>query len=249
MADLAFAPEASPLPGLSQTARVADTFLAPSKTFTDVLRSASWWLPFLLVLCSSYLLTAAIQQKVGWAQLAQNEIHANPKAEAKLASLSPEQVAQQSTVAQGIMKGAFYAAPLTNFLFLAVMAAVLWGTINFGFGGSATFPRVLAVAAYAGLPLAIKNVLAAVLLYAGRSPDSFTMDTCLGSNLGYYLETPSALKTLLTSFDLFSIWLAVLLSLGLAIVAHRKRSAGFYAVFGWWVLLILIRTGWAAVSS
>ena len=30
---------------LSQTERVVDTFLAPTKTFADVLRSASWWLP------------------------------------------------------------------------------------------------------------------------------------------------------------------------------------------------------------
>ncbi len=249
MADVAFAPELLPLSGLSQTARVVDTFVAPSKTFADVLRSASWWLPFLLVLLSSYTLTVAIQQKVGWAQLVQNEIHANPKAEAKLATLPPEQVAQQSTVTQAIMKGAFYAAPLTNLLLLVVMAAVLWGTINFGFGGMATFSRVLCVAAYAGLPLAIKNLLAAALLFAGRSPDSFTMDTCLGSNPGYYLETPGALKTLLTSIDMFSIWLAVLLSIGLAVVAHRKRSAGYFAVFGWWVLILLIRTGWAAVSS
>ena len=35
--------------GLSQVERVVDTFVAPSKTFTDILRSTSWWLPFLLL--------------------------------------------------------------------------------------------------------------------------------------------------------------------------------------------------------
>ena len=34
--------------GLSQVERVVDTFVAPSKTFTDILRSTTWWLPFLL---------------------------------------------------------------------------------------------------------------------------------------------------------------------------------------------------------
>jgi hypothetical protein len=33
-------------PGLSQVERVVDTFVASSKTFTDILRSTSWWLPF-----------------------------------------------------------------------------------------------------------------------------------------------------------------------------------------------------------
>ena len=36
-------------PGLSQMERVVDTFVAPKKTFTDILRSTSWWLPFLLM--------------------------------------------------------------------------------------------------------------------------------------------------------------------------------------------------------
>ena len=30
--------------GLSEVERVVDTFIAPTKTFTDILRSASWWL-------------------------------------------------------------------------------------------------------------------------------------------------------------------------------------------------------------
>ena len=34
--------------GLSQVERVVDTFVAPSKTFADILRSTSWWLPFLI---------------------------------------------------------------------------------------------------------------------------------------------------------------------------------------------------------
>lgn len=37
--------EAAPL---SEPARVLNTFFAPSKTFTDLRRSASWWLPFLI---------------------------------------------------------------------------------------------------------------------------------------------------------------------------------------------------------
>ncbi len=47
MADAVAQPDASAAP-LSEIARVIDTFSAPSKTFTDVKRSASWWLPFLI---------------------------------------------------------------------------------------------------------------------------------------------------------------------------------------------------------
>ena len=34
---------------LSQAARIVDTFIAPSKTLTDLGRNPSWWVPWLLV--------------------------------------------------------------------------------------------------------------------------------------------------------------------------------------------------------
>lgn len=234
---------------LSQTERVADTFVAPSKTFTDVMRSATWWVPFLIIVLGAYILTASIQQKVGWSQLAQNEIRSNPKAAEKTAELTPEQAAMQQRTMRYSFMGGFYAAPLVDLASLAFMAVILWPTINFAFGGSATYGRVLCVTMYASLPGVIKTILAAILLYAGRSPDSFTTDTMVGSNLGYYIESPGPLKTLLTSFDLFSIWTAVLLGLGLAIVGRTKKNSGYIAVFGWWAVIVLFRTAMAAVNS
>jgi hypothetical protein len=32
-------------------------------------------------------------------------------------------------------------------------------------------------------------------------------------------------------------------------VAGVKRSSGYIAVFGWWVLIVLITVGWAAAFS
>ncbi|MGB7554313.1 MAG: hypothetical protein WBM04_08060 [Candidatus Korobacteraceae bacterium] len=36
-------------PPLSQAERVVDTFVAPSKTFTDIRRNATWWVPWVLI--------------------------------------------------------------------------------------------------------------------------------------------------------------------------------------------------------
>ncbi len=197
----------------------------------------------------AYTLTGAIQSKVGWQQLVENEIHANPKLADRLASVPAEQAATQQKFMRGTFQGSFYAAPLFNLGIVALAALILWATINFGFGGSATYGRVFCVGMYAALPGVISALLAAVMLFAGRSPDSFTTQTMLGSNPGYYIETPGALKTLLTSIDLFQLWTAVLMGLGLAIVARTKRSAGLIAVFGWYLLITVVRTAMAAVNS
>ncbi len=39
----------TPEPALSEGARIINTFIAPSKTFTDLRRNASWWGPWLLI--------------------------------------------------------------------------------------------------------------------------------------------------------------------------------------------------------
>ena len=234
---------------LSQTERVVDTFVAPSKTFTDVLRSRSWWLPFLLIAIAGYIFTATVQTKVGWQQLVENEIHANPKLSDQMSSLPADQLASREKIMAYSFRGGFYAGPLFNLAFVALAALILWPTINFGFGGSATYGRVFCVGMYAALPGLVSGLLAAIMLWAGRSPETFTTATLLGSNPGYYIDTPGALKTFLTSLDLFTIWTLVLLGMGLSIVAHTKRSAGYIAVFGWFVVIVLFRTALAAINT
>ncbi len=243
--------EALPVEGtsLSQMERVIDAYIAPSKTFTDIFRSRSWWLPFLLIVLAGYLLTATVQTKVGWQQLVENEIHANPKLSDQMGALPADQLATRERIMQYSFRGGFYAGPLFNLAFVAFAALILWPTINFGFGGSATYGRVFCVGMYAALPGILSAVLAAVMLWAGRSPETFTTTSLLGSNPGYYINTPGALKTLLTSLDVFTLWTLALLGMGLSIVARTKRSAGYLAVFGWFIVIVLFRTALAAVNS
>lgn len=143
MSELSVADETA---GLSQAQRLGNTVAAPSRTFTDVLRNTSWWLPFVILVACSYLLTAAIAQRVGWAQLVQNEIQANPTLSERLATLPPEQQQRQQHIMQLSFQGGFYAGPLFTLVFVGGTALVLWGTINFVFGGSATFGRTFCMA-------------------------------------------------------------------------------------------------------
>jgi len=39
----------------------------------------------------------------------------------------------------------------------------------------------------------------------------------------------------------------IVLGIGLAIVARTKRSSGLIAVFGWWFLIVIIKTAFAAI--
>ena len=253
MNDMGVQSVAEPAPGLTQWQRVADTFTAPSKTFEDIKRgNKSWWLPILISLAFAYLLFAGITMKIGWAQVAENAIHLNPKAEAKLNQAPEEQRATSLKFTQYAMEGAFAASPVLVLFFAAVVSLVMWGTINFVFGGKATFPEIFAVWMYAGLPGIIKALLGTIVIFSGLAPESFNLTNFAPTSVGAFLnptDTNAALYKLATSLDITTIWFLVLLGMGIATVAGVKRSSGYIAVFGWWALVVLVGVGWTAAFS
>ena len=64
--------------GLSQTSRIIDTFIAPSKTFTDINRSPSWWLPWVLMSISRGV-SWSVDPKIGFQKSSRKQINRTPK--------------------------------------------------------------------------------------------------------------------------------------------------------------------------
>ena len=84
MAASAVVPPQEPAP-LSEAQRLVDTFIAPSKTFTDFRRNASWWAPFLIIAVVSLSFIYVVDQKVGFRKVVENQIQLQPKRAAQLA--------------------------------------------------------------------------------------------------------------------------------------------------------------------
>ncbi len=253
MTDLDVQSAAGQAPGLTQWQRLVDVFTAPSKTFEDIKRgNKSWWLPFLLFVVIGTALWFTVSSKVTWETVADNGLRMSPKQAERLESLPADQQATQKRIAAAVQKYLWLCAPIAVLVMDLIAAAVLLATINFGFGGRATFGKVLAVVWYAGLPGLIKLLIGLIGLFAGVAPESFFPSNPAGTNIGYYLspvDTNKILYTLAVGIDPITIWSLVLTGIGLAIVAGKKRSDGYIAVFGWWALLLITSAGFSAAFS
>jgi hypothetical protein len=252
MSDLEVQPVAEQTPGLSQWQRVSNTFTAPSKTFADIKRgNKSWWMPFIIFTLMGYVLFGAVVSRIGMRQVVENQIHLNPKQEENL-NQHPEQREISMKISLGITEGVFIAGPLLLLAIVAVGSVGLWGTINFLFGGKATYGSIFSAWMYASLPGIIKVVLGVIVIFAGTAPESFNIKNYAPTNLGAFLnplETNAALYSLATALDFTTIWTLFLLGIGTATVAGVKRTSGYIAVFGWWVIFVLIGVGVAAAMS
>src|SRR3954465_13596221 len=106
---------------LSEPARILNTFFAPSKTFTDLRRNASWWGPFLLMVIFSIAFVYVGGQKVGFRKIMQNQMLAQPKQQARLEALPPEQRHQQLAGAEKITRVISYSFSAIQLIILLII--------------------------------------------------------------------------------------------------------------------------------
>jgi len=241
MATAPLPPVSAPVPSsvpLSQTARVVDTFVAPSKTFSDLRRSAQWWLPFLLMTLVGWSLVYVAEQKIGSQKLVANDLHARPKAEDRFEKLTPEQQDKQVKITGVIY---YVAIPVFTLLIWVVMGALQFGTFKFGANADITYSRSLAVVAYAGLPMVLRNLLGLLSVLAGVSPDGFTLNNPIASNPGYFMDSASSpfWYFISSQVDIFLLWTLALTAIGFARAGKVKMGTSFAIVIGWWVVITL----------
>jgi len=229
--------EAKPL---SEVERVVDTFVAPSKTFTDLRRSANWFVPWLLLAIASVALVVVVDMKLGMEKVVENQLAMQPKQAAQLEKLSPEQRASQLQTIIKFNRAIAYAYPVVIAIILAIIAAVLLASFNFGFGAELTFNQCLAVCMYASLP-GILKVLIAILAIAVGGGEAFTFQNPVASNLSGLVDPSSHfLYSIATSVDVFTIWTLALTGIGISCLTKVKRGTCMAVVFGWWVVAVLV---------
>lgn len=236
---------------LSQVERVVNVFTAPSKTFRDINRSASWWLPFLIVCITSVIFVVVVDKKIGFDVVTENQMRLNPSQSARLEQATPEQRQQGLAIAEKFTKGFSYGFPALALVIYLIMAAVLMASFNFGQGAQVRFGQSLAVVVYGNFVGITKSVLGIISILAGVSAEGFILQNPVATNPGYFLnptENP-ALYALATSLDVVTIWTLVLVGLGFTCISKVKKGAALGIVFGWWALITLVQVGFAAMSS
>jgi hypothetical protein len=241
-------PEGKPL---SEGERIIDTYIAPSKTFTDLRRNASWWAPFLLTVIVSTLFVFVVGQKIGFRKVAENQLQMSPKQAAQMDSLAPDVREQQMDKRASLTKIISYVVPVFVLFIWLIIAAVLFATFKFAAGADVRFKVAFAIVVYAGLPQLLKSLLAMLSVVAGMSPDSFSFQNPIATNPGYFMNPAGNvfLFSLASSIDIFMIWTLVLTAIGFTCVSKVKSGTAYAIVFGWWAVFTVAGAAVGAAFS
>ncbi|ABF43731.1 hypothetical protein Acid345_4732 [Candidatus Koribacter versatilis Ellin345] len=234
---------------LSEGARVINTFVAPSKTFADINRSAMWWLPFVIMVIVSIAFVFVVDKKIGFEKVTENQVKLNPKQYDQLEQLPPDQREQRMAVGAKFSRYISYGYPVIALIFLTIVSLILWGSYSFGAGAQVSFGKSMAVVVYANMVGIMKAILAIITIFAGADTDNFTFQNPVATNLGFLIDPlqHKVLYALGTSIDIVNFWILALVAIGFTYVCKVKKGTSFAIVFGWWAVLTLIGVGAAAI--
>ncbi len=241
-------------PPLSQGARIVNTFIAPSKTFTDLGASVKWWtwiVPWVILSVTAILFAYAVGQKVTFAKAGENVLQTRPKQYDRIQAMSPGDRDKNMQLVEKQTKIGAYAFPVIDIVLLLIVSAALLGTFTFVANAKVSFKLVLAIAAYAGLPGAIRFLLATGTLFAGISADTFNINNPVATNLGALFSATDnpVLYTAGSFIDVFGIWTLVLTAIGFTCVSKTKLGTALTIVFAWYFAFMGLIVGLVALAS
>ena len=237
-------------PGLSEPARIINTFSAPSKTFLDIQRNASWWVPWLLISILAIAYWAMVDKKVGFDQIAQQYVANNKQIQAQ----PPAQQARMASSITTFTKYSGYAAPVFTLFFALVTAGVLCVTFNFLLAAEVSFGRSIAIVMYGWLPASLVSSVLSMIAVSFGNPAGFRVESPIATNPAYFLDPHSTSRFLLvalSAFDVLGFWMVALVGVGFALNAKKKLTMGtaIGTVAAWYFIAKLIGAAFAGMGG
>jgi hypothetical protein len=236
---LSAAPAGAPPPTKeSALARLVGVLFSPDETFASIARKPDWAVPLLLFMAISLLSGFVFAHHVDFIAPAREQMEAQGK-------LTPDQINSQLKIAGAIAKVIAYCSPIVSVIIFMIVAAILMLAYRM-MGGEGDFRHYLSVTLYGWVPQIIQVLIMAIIL-ATRSELTSAGDlpTLVRSNPAFLVNPHEhqVLFSLLSSFDVFSIWSLVLMVIGFAHVSRfsKQKSAGvLITMWALWTGLKLI---------
>ncbi|MGA2610022.1 MAG: YIP1 family protein [Terriglobia bacterium] len=249
MGDVIVKPADADTPAQSFPERLMGIFISPVETLADVARKPDFVAPLILGVLGAIAVTETMLWKIGMERIIRTSIEQSGRA----SSMSPEQMDQ--AVHQGARIGGILAhlggivVPPIALLILAGLGLLI---VNLILGGQTKFKTVFSLICYANLVSLLGSLMAVAVILFG-DPDHFNAQNPVPANVGFFLnprEVSKPLYSLASSADIFTIWLLILMAVGLAEGTGRKvKPLSIFLVYaGFWVIWILVKVGLAMIG-
>jgi len=227
-------------PEVSEAGRLSGVLLDPKKAFAAIAAKPTWILPIVLSIVVGLAFVYLFTSRVGWDRY----FHQIAETSSRMQQMDPQ---QRETAIQMQVKFGPVFGYIFGFIGPALMAIIVGAVVllmgKLG-GASLKFKQTFAISSWASVPRIIAGILSIVVMFI-KNPDEFNLQNPLAFNLGAFMEPPpnsgKFVYSLATSIDLFTIWMILLLAVGLSVAARRMPfSKALILVATPWVIWVLL---------
>ncbi len=215
----------------------------PGRTFRAIAERPTWVPPLAVLLGCGLVLFFLVAERTDFEEITREALAQQGR------QLDEAKVAQIAGLQRGF--GWLFQLVATPLLYGGA-ALVLWVTFKL-LGGELDYQQSLGATLHALLPTALASLLSIPAILARRELHLADLQTGVflpSSLLALAPEDSSeVVRTLLASFDLFSLWAVALLVVGFQLAAKVSRGMALAAVVFLWLVYILGRVGLAAVGA
>ncbi|MGB8658424.1 MAG: Yip1 family protein [Candidatus Zixiibacteriota bacterium] len=223
-------PEGKPMGGAS---KVFNIFFEPRKVFESLRIKPTWLVPFIIAALLGigffyYTYPFIMNQQV-------EKIRDNDKIPDEQKQMIIEKMTERS-------HPPFWQlglAPAGTLVVLAIVAGVLFLVFNVLLGGDSSYRRVFSVYAYSSLVAIPETIVKFPLIMIKK-------DSGVQTSLALLLSASdknSFLYRVLASFDVFTIWEVILISLGMGVLYKYSTKKSLTTVLVLWIIWILAKAG------
>jgi hypothetical protein len=248
--DIQQSPPGAPLPDTKKKnvfERIAGVLFAPAETFQDIARRPDILGPLLLILVVGYICTAFVMPKLDMAainaQQAEQMRKRNP-------NMGEEQLAQMERITAASTKIFGWLGPVLGVAWYAILAGILLLAFRL-FGGEGTYKQAFSTTLYAWIPLVLFSVIVSIVVTARGTFDPMMAATLVKSNPAFLVDMKEQplLFSLLSNFDVFTIWTIFLLIVGFSTLSKTSRAKAATIVLSLWAAMIVVKLGLAALAA
>lgn len=253
MASATVSPQKQVPASVTSFGRVFGALFNPKQTFESIAQRPTWVLPLLFLLVISVAIVAIFGQRAGWRPFIERQIANNPRAQKQMEQVPPEK-REQIIEQQAKFAPAFGYVGVVFFTIggAVVVAAIFLAAFNVVSGTKIGFSTSLGIVAHSWLPYLVSGLLGILILFL-KDPSTIDLQNLVASNPGALLadNSPKWLVSLLTSLDVFTLWVLVLQALGYSATNPKKIpfARAFATVLAVWAFYVLVKVGLAAAFS
>ena len=241
--DVPDAPAGPPADSGSFLGNLFNLYFEPGETFAKIFVKPRVFMVILLQTALGVGFTSIWLQKVDTREFMRQQMEHNPRIQQMPAEQVERIIDMQSKAMHTWGRFAPAVAPLLVDL---VMAGILLFVFRFFLAADVSFSQSLATVAWSLLALGLIQTPIMLAVFSLKGDWNVDPNQIVQANptiLFEITDLPGWLWSLLSSFDLFSIWTAFLLATGYAIASKRGLSTGLWGIGIPWAIYVMIKVG------